>query len=75
MQRKGELGTAQTARLLEVHPKTLRNWARRAVEGAELTPPPLEMVRRDLTGRYWFDRDEVLTLRGLSSARDPADVL
>ena len=59
--RKNEIGLTTAARVLEVHPNTLRTWARDRLEDGEKSPP-LQTVRRTLTGRYFIPRDEVRRL-------------
>lgn len=64
---KGEIGTTQAARLLELHKCTLWRWAER-IEGGDLVPPPLKKVRRDATNRLWWDRAEVLALQAATAS-------
>jgi DNA-binding transcriptional MerR regulator len=66
MRREGEIGVTEAARLLEMHPDTIRDWAREAVSGGEAK---ITKARRDLGGRYYGDAREIYALRG----RDPAD--
>lgn len=58
--KKNEIGTGAVARILGIHRNTALNWAKRAVAG---DPSRLRKIRRDLTGHYWFDRDEVHALK------------
>ena len=58
--REGEMHLNHAARLLEVSVKTVRTWARRAVEG---DPSRLQKARRDPANRYYVNAIEVYGLR------------
>jgi len=58
MKRRGELSTGDVARLIEVHPRTVRRWAVAAIHG-EHSRLSGRAVRRDIVGRYWVDELEV----------------
>lgn len=59
-QREGEIDPVGAARLLEVHVETVRRWARALLAGEHAGP--LTRVRRDLVGRLWLERAEVLAV-------------
>lgn len=58
--RSNEIGTGAVSRILGIHRNTALNWARRAIAGDR---GYFSKVRRDLTGHYWFDREEVHALK------------
>ncbi len=57
MRREGEVSISEAAMMAEVHEDTMREWARNAFAGR---PSRLRIVRRDVVGRYWLSRDEVI---------------
>lgn len=59
-QRDGEIGIGQAADMLELSEDTVRRWAKRAHR--RLPDAPFVQVRRDIAGRYWLSRHEVLQL-------------
>lgn len=60
MRERGEIGINQAARMLGVHPNTMRRWAINRVAGKAT---PVHSVRRDRVGWYWIQRAEVIALR------------
>jgi len=58
--KKNEIGTGAVARILGIHRNTALNWAKRAVAGDHSR---LKEIRRDITGHYWFNREEVHALK------------
>tara|TARA_B100001123_G_C14336754_1_gene641392 strand:+ start:123 stop:329 length:207 start_codon:yes stop_codon:yes gene_type:complete len=61
--RQNEIGTGAVARILGIHRNTALNWARKAIAGDRSY---FTKVRRDLTGHYWFDRDEVHAIKNMN---------
>jgi hypothetical protein len=59
LRREGEVSISEAALMVEVHVDTMREWAKNALVGM---PSRLRLVRRDVVGRYWLDRTEVLRI-------------
>lgn len=61
MRRETEIDTIAAAELLEVHPETMRRWARAVIDGS-VSRSRVTIVRQDLVGHFYFDRAEVADL-------------
>jgi hypothetical protein len=52
----GEISATEAALILGAHPRTLRRWGRRRIDGQS---SPVRYVREDKFGRYWFAETEI----------------
>ena len=57
--KEDEVSSTEAAEILGAHPETLRRWGKEVVSGGKAR---ITKVRRDLFGRYWFHRSEIIAL-------------
>lgn len=67
--RQGETSVSDTFTVLECSRDTVYRWIHRRLRGQA---SPLKEVRRDITGRYWLQQDDIKRLIGEMNAADDA---